>query len=173
MREPTSAVRTATGLVLAVAVLAACGTPPHKTAPTVNPPAGRPSPSPSSVYRAGTMGQPFDIPGWRVTVTGQQCGPTADLIRSSLTIVMTGRACVVSLVAVNTGGQPAAFNQHEQVDVWSAAGFDPAGNMYTPETWSLTAVNPLVTEPRQQLMFGVADGVTLTKVAINDVVVAL
>lgn len=167
-------------LVAAIALsasLSACGTPQGTTPPAD---AGESLPLPVAsaptepVYRTGTIGEPFDIPGWWVTVTGQRCGPTAEVIRESMsTVVTTARACVVSLTAVNTTTVPAAFNPSDQANPFSVIGFDQAGNLFHAETWSLVNVNPKVTERGQQLMFGVADGETLTKAEINDVIVSL
>lgn len=180
-----------TGLALG-ALLAACthNTPASTTATT--PPATTPgnatsttagtrpgtSPAPSQTvsYRPAVIGEPFPIDGWTVTVTGQRCGKTADLVTGGTDagVVESDYVCVIDVTGVNTGTGPAALVQGSDSapGPLNAAGFDGRGQQFTASSWAQSPVNPGVTA-NQQLMFGVPADVRLSRLGVGNVLVTL
>jgi hypothetical protein len=180
---------TATTLTLAAAFLvadaAACGSPAPRHAVTSSTAPALPtswadqptaSPSAAPVYRHAAVGEAFTIPGWKVTVTAVKYGTTDDLLHGQKDIVDAPYMAIVLMTGVNTGTGPVAFMQSSDYDpqAYTAAGFDAQGRSYMADSWMAGAVNPGVSVPDAQVMFGTPTAdVRLAKVAINDVLITL
>lgn len=177
-----SGVTRTTLTVLALgALLAGCsGNAPATRSPagasTAPSPPASPTPSPEPSYRPAVIGEPFDVGGWTVTVTGQRCGRTADLITGGTDahVVESDYVCIISVTGVNTGPSPARLEQGSDSapGPLDAVGFDGRNQRFTGTSWAQAPTNPGATVT-QQLMFGVAADVRLSRLAIGNVLVTL
>lgn len=144
------------------------------TTPQVAEPA-TPSPSPSPQFRAGKVGQPFEIAPWRITVTSIKCGTAHDLLAENDDNGQkpTDRVCVAAISYTNIDKAPhdygSGFDTANPSPVDTFLGF--AGEAaYVGHKWAAQTVNPGLTQTNA-LIFGVPAGVALDAVQIGDVLV--
>lgn len=159
-------------LSVAVAVLAltaACSSgtdePKPAGAPALAATPSSPSSSPAPVLRAGMVGAPFEVPGWRITVTSVRCGTPKAVLGDRDDGTHGAGVCVAALTLVNTAAVAHGFDDATSPDF---AAFDSAGNRFEGTRWLRGPVNPGVTDTNEYV-FDVAAGVKVAAVLVGDV----
>jgi hypothetical protein len=151
--------------IFGVFVLAACST------DSPSPPVASSSPSTARMVR---IGQAWDAPGWRITVTGMTCGVRGD---ATFGENPADEVCVLHLSYTNTGSAPAPFgaNLGGQFDkpTRDAVGFDAQGRTYADSAVltndpSVNGTNPGGSGSTDQ-RFPVAPGARLVRVDLAGV----
>lgn len=130
-----------------------------------------PSASSAAPLRPATVGAPFDLGTWRITVTSIKCGTAAELLAQNADNGQepTDRVCVAAISYTNTGTEPRMFGGivEETPAEDDFAGF-AGGSRYDGTRWLSESVNPGLSQTNQ-LIFKVPAGVSLDAVVIGDV----
>lgn len=142
---------------------------PQAVTPAVEPASASPQ------FRPASVGKPFEIAPWRITVTSLKCGTAHELLAHNDDNGQepTDRVCVAAISYTNIDKVPhsygSGFDNTTPSPVDTFLGFS-GDRAYTGHTWVSGEVNPGLSQTNE-MIFAVPAGITLDSVQIGDVLV--